>query len=50
MENMKQLQDAIKQEDWNGALEIMEKLKPEQREMLGRFLCVGDDQLTVPAI
>ena len=41
MENMKQLQDAIKQEDWNGALEIMEKLKPEQRKCLEGFYVLG---------
>ena len=50
MENMKQLQDAVKQEDWNGALEIIGKTETGTAEMLGRFLCVGDDQLTVPAI
>ena len=41
MENMKQLQDAVKQEDWNGALEIMEKLKPEQRKCLEGFYVLG---------
>ena len=38
---MKQLQDAVKQEDWNGALEIMEKLKPEQRKCLEGFYVLG---------
>ena len=41
MDNMKQLQDAIRREDWNGALEIMEKLEPEQRKCLEGFYVLG---------